>query len=283
MTTVGMVSPGAMGSAIGRGYAEAGLRVVATVAGRSARTRGLATGLELLPSLTDVVRAADVVLSVVPPGAAVATATAVRTAAEEAGTEVLVVDLNAVAPGTVGRVAAALGHLPLVDGSISGSPPERTRATMYLSGPRAGEVAALPHPRLDVQVLPGPPGAASAVKMGTSGVVKALAALFAHTLVTAEHWGVREVVQADLTGRFGDLLDAGWLARSAAKADRFVAEMHEVADTQQAAGLPRELFDGLAASWAHLAGTPAGRRTPEEADAVTDLAAVVASLRPPAG
>lgn len=278
MTTVGVVSPGAMGSAIGRGYAEAGARAVATVAGRSARTRELATGLELLPALDDVVAAADIVLSVVPPAMAVQTAADLRAAADRTGSTVLVVDLNAVAPTTVTRVAAALGGLPLVDGSIAGPPPDRARATVFLSGPRAGELAELPHPRLDVRVLPGPVGAASAVKMGTSGVYKALSALLTHTLVTAEHWGVREHVEADLAGRLGGMLDGAWLARSAAKADRFVGEMHEVADAQQAAGLPRELFDALAVSWAHIATTPAGRRTPEQAAATADLDAFVASL-----
>ena len=60
MTVVGIVSPGAMGSAVGRALRDGGARVVATVAGRSTRTVALAHGLELLPSLDDVVAAADV-------------------------------------------------------------------------------------------------------------------------------------------------------------------------------------------------------------------------------
>ena len=55
MTVIGIVSPGAMGSALGRAWAAGGARVVATVDGRSARTRRLAHGLELLPTLADVV------------------------------------------------------------------------------------------------------------------------------------------------------------------------------------------------------------------------------------
>ena len=69
MATVGIVSPGAMGSAVGGALLRGGARVVATVAGRSERTARLAdeAGLELLPSLADVVREADIVLSIVPP------------------------------------------------------------------------------------------------------------------------------------------------------------------------------------------------------------------------
>src|SRR4029078_7060658 len=68
MTTAGIVSPGAMGSAVGGVLRRGGARVVVTVAGRSERTGRLArdAGLELVPSIADVVAAADVVLSIVP-------------------------------------------------------------------------------------------------------------------------------------------------------------------------------------------------------------------------
>ena len=73
---IGIVSPGAMGSALGRAWAAGGAdrddsrgrpgsaRVVATVSGRSARTVALAEGLELLPDLAAVVAASDVVVSI---------------------------------------------------------------------------------------------------------------------------------------------------------------------------------------------------------------------------
>ena len=122
MTTVGIVSPGAMGGALGRGWAEAGARVVATLEGRSGRTRALAHGVEALPSLAEVVAASDVVVSVVPPGEALDVARAIREAAVATGATPLVADLNAVSPATVARVAEALASLDLVDGSISGGP-----------------------------------------------------------------------------------------------------------------------------------------------------------------
>ena len=67
--TVGIVSPGAMGSAVGAAYRAAGNRVVTTVDGRSRRTAALAeqAGLELLPDLDAVVGESELVLSIVPP------------------------------------------------------------------------------------------------------------------------------------------------------------------------------------------------------------------------
>ncbi|CAO5146450.1 hypothetical protein FAIPA1_100009 [Frankia sp. AiPs1] len=107
-TTVTIVSPGAMGGALGRGYREGGARVLTCVTGRSPRTRALAHGLELTDTLDDAVAAADVVLSIVPPGQALAAAAAIRAAATATGSRPLVADLNAVSPATVARVHEVL-------------------------------------------------------------------------------------------------------------------------------------------------------------------------------
>jgi 3-hydroxyisobutyrate dehydrogenase-like beta-hydroxyacid dehydrogenase len=280
VVTIGVVSPGAMGGALGRGWAEAGARVVATVAGRSARTGELAHGIELLPSLRDVVAAADVVVSVVPPGEALDVATAVREAAEVSGARPLVADLNAVSPATMRLVAEALGPLDLVDGSISGGPPDTGTTRVYLAGPRAADIVALGHPQLDVLVLPGPVGTASAVKMSTASVYKGFSALLLHAVAAAEVNGVRDVVLDDLAREFPDVVAdlAPWLASSAAKAHRYAGEMREIAAAQASAGLPGELFAAMALVWERVAATPLGRQTPEEARAMTDVAEVVRLL-----
>jgi 3-hydroxyisobutyrate dehydrogenase-like beta-hydroxyacid dehydrogenase len=119
---VGIVSPGAMGSAVGAAYLAAGNRVVATVDGRSARTTGLAeeARLELLPDLDAVVGESELVLSIVPPGEAGATAAAIAAAAGRTGSRPLVADWNAVSPATVRQLEQELAGagLELVDGSI---------------------------------------------------------------------------------------------------------------------------------------------------------------------
>jgi 3-hydroxyisobutyrate dehydrogenase-like beta-hydroxyacid dehydrogenase len=270
-----------MGGALGRGWAEAGARVVATTNGRSDRTKALAHGIELLGSLDEVVAIADVVVSVVPPGAALDVARDVRLSADAARRRPLYADLNAVSPATVARIQDALGPLDLVDGAISGGPPDKDTTRVYLAGPRAEEVEALGHPRLDVRVLPGPAGTASAVKMSTASVYKGFSALLLHAVAAAEANGVRDVVLDDLAGEFPDTVRdlAPRLAAAAAKAHRFTGEMREIAATQAAAGLPGELFEAMAVVWEHVAGTPLGRRDPETARRETDLAAVLAGLR----
>ncbi|KQC37227.1 dehydrogenase [Frankia sp. ACN1ag] len=277
-----------MGSALGRGYVEGGARVVACVAGRSERTRALADGLDLVDSLDGAVGAADIVLSVVPPGEAVAVAGAIRQSAAASGATPLVADLNAVSPATLARVGQALGGLDLVDGSISGPPPQaasgRARTRLYLSGPRAGEIAALAHSRLESRVLAGPVGTASALKMSTASVYKGLAALFLQATAAAQQAGVLDVMLDDLGPTFPAQVDGlgSWLALSASKADRYVAEMREIAATQAAAGLPPELFEAMAVVWERVARSPLGALTPEQAAGVADAAAVIRAFGLPA-
>jgi 3-hydroxyisobutyrate dehydrogenase-like beta-hydroxyacid dehydrogenase len=283
MVTIAMISPGAMGSALGRGYAEAGARVVASVEGRSARTRELAHGLELLPSLRDVVAAANVVISVVPPGQALELARQIHVVAHEVGVQPLVADFNAVSPSTVARIAEALDPLPLVDGSISGGPPDVVGTRLYLSGPRADEIAELAHPRLDAHLVGSEIGSASAVKMSTASVYKGLSALMLQALASAEVAGVLDVVLDDLAREFPELIAdaAPWLASSASKAHRYVAEMREISLTQEAAGLTPELFRGVGDVWARVAETPLGQLTPEQARTLVDLTEVIRSLELP--
>jgi 3-hydroxyisobutyrate dehydrogenase-like beta-hydroxyacid dehydrogenase len=239
--------------------------VVTSVAGRSRRTEQLArdAGLELLSSLAAVAAAADVVLSIVPPDQAEAVASELRGAR-------LVADLNAVSPATAGRISVE------VDGSISGPPPVEAGTTrIYLSGPRAAEVAALPFDGVDVIVVGDEVGLASAVKMSTASVYKGSVALLAQALRAAEHYGVLAHVLGDL-----DQLAAGVggrVARAAAKADRYVGEMHEISAAQAAAGLDPALFEAMAKVYAEIASTPLGQAAPEEA--ASDLAEVLARLR----
>lgn len=281
--TIGIVSPGAMGSAVGRAYAAGGARVVATVTGRSARTRELARGLELLPDLDEVVRLSDIIVSIVPPEQASAVAADIAAAARRADADPLVADLNAIAPATVRALAQQLAGsgLDTVDGSISGGPPTADGSTrIYLSGARAGELASLTTPGIDARLVGPEVGLASAVKMSTASVYKGTVGLLAHALLAAHTNGVLPHVLDDLRESDPDLVEraARSVGRAATKAHRYVGEMREIAATQAAAGLPRELFDGFAEVYAALAETELGRAAPESIGPETRLEDVLEAL-----
>ena len=170
-------------------------------------------GVEDVRTLEALVRAADIVLSVVPPGSAVEVAEAIATASGDA--RPLVADLNAIAPATARRVEEALAAngLETVDGSISGAPPHAPGTTrIYLSGPRAAEIAGLPLAGVELVVVGAEVGLASAVKMCTASVYKGRVALLAQALRTAHAHGVVEHV-------LDDLVDTG-LADRGGRAER---------------------------------------------------------------
>jgi 3-hydroxyisobutyrate dehydrogenase-like beta-hydroxyacid dehydrogenase len=284
MTVIGLIGTGSMGSAIGAGWGDEGVRVLTAQARRSERSKRLANaaGIELLDELDDVIRASDVVVSVVPPAAAVAVVSDVAAAVARTSARPVFLDLNAIAPETLTEIDRTL-DLELVDGSISGGPPrgadDPTR--IYLAGPRAGEVAAIPNRRLDIAILDAPLGAASALKMCTASMYKGTKALVMQAMITAEANGVCAEFLADTMREWSDDVPS-WhreIAVAAAKAWRYVGEMHEIARTQRAAGLPGELFDAMAVVFDHAARTELGRTAIEDLDRDASVSDVIARLR----
>jgi 3-hydroxyisobutyrate dehydrogenase-like beta-hydroxyacid dehydrogenase len=272
-----------MGSAVGWALREGGVEVVTTLDRRSARTARLAgeAGLECLPDLDAVVASSDVVLSIGPPAEADAIAGAIAAAAVRTSSRPLVADLNAISPEKARRIGAALGSdgLDLVDGSISGPPPSAAGTTrIYLSGPRVGEVAALPFSGVAVIEVGDEVGTASAVKMCTASMYKGTVALLTQALLTARANGVLEHVLDDL----GELADGAGrsIARAATKSGRYVGEMHEIAATQAAAGLTPALFEAMADVYGALSERPLARSVPEDIEPGTELDAVLRGLRP---
>jgi 3-hydroxyisobutyrate dehydrogenase-like beta-hydroxyacid dehydrogenase len=273
-----------MGSALGAALARGGARVIATLEGRSERTGQLAraAALELLPSFAAVVREADVVLSVAPPGEAEVIARDIAQAAGDAGRAPLVADLNAVSPATMRSIASRLGGLDLVDGAISGPPPREGATTrVYLSGVRAGEIASLAWPGVEPVLVGDEVGLASAVKMCTASVYKGTAALLTHALLTACAHGVLEHVLEDLAASLPNLAEGAerWIANSATKSGRYIAEMRQIASTQAAAGLTPALFEAIAEVYEALSRTPLARLSPEELDPDLTLEETLESLR----
>jgi 3-hydroxyisobutyrate dehydrogenase-like beta-hydroxyacid dehydrogenase len=268
-TTVGFVGAGEMGSGLGRALLDGGHEVVTTLAGRSARTRRLVdhAGLSTLADLDAVVRSAAIIIIVTPPAAALEAAKQVADACRATGARPLVADLNAVAPATMEQITTILAtsQLGLVDGAISGpSPTVRPGATVFLSGPRAHEVASLRWGNVTPRVVGGEVGSASAVKMCTASVYKGLVGLFAQAMRTAAHHGVLEHVLADLAA--AGHRPAPQVAVAVTKAHRFGPEMREIAATQASAGLPGSLFEGFADVYEELARTAWARHDPESVD-----------------
>jgi 3-hydroxyisobutyrate dehydrogenase-like beta-hydroxyacid dehydrogenase len=143
----------------------------------------------VLEDLAAVVREADVVLSLVPPAAAMEVADVYYEHARLARAGAVYVDVNSVGPELAGAMAAkveACGR-EFVDGAINGLAKNlASRGTLYLSGGRADDVARLFEGAMRVRVLGDQPGKASAMKMLLSGLSKGVCALVTELALVAE-------------------------------------------------------------------------------------------------
>jgi 3-hydroxyisobutyrate dehydrogenase-like beta-hydroxyacid dehydrogenase len=225
--TTAVLHPGEMGAALAAALVAVGQTVLWDPARRSpstaerARAAGLVTGDPL---------AADVIVSICPPHAALDVARSV------AGFTGVYVEANAVSPATARAVAALLPSATFVDGGIIGPPPVEAGTTrLYLSGAGADEVAALfAGTIVEVRLVPD----ASALKMAYAAWTKGSAALLLAARAAAEAYGVDGALEAEWQ-------ELGLLSRLAAaersaetKGWRWVAEMQEIAGTFGAAGQP---------------------------------------------
>jgi len=99
LRTVGIMSPGDMGSAVGQVLAQHGLRVIAALGERSARTRALAAeaGIADVGTLENLVREAELVMSILVPDAAIQAAESVAQAMKRTGAKPVYADCNSIA------------------------------------------------------------------------------------------------------------------------------------------------------------------------------------------
>ena len=250
--TVGVLFPGEMGSAVAALLSARGTPVVTTLAGRGPATAAhcAASGAAVLPSLAEVVRASDVLVSLVVPSAAGAVADAYCAAAHLAPAGAIYVDANSVAPARaadIGRHVESAGR-SFVDASVNGLAKNLAASgTVYLSGPRAGEVAALFAGAARVKLLGDEVGRASAMKMLLGGLSKGLTALFAELALVAHGHGMLDEMLEAASRTYGGV--AAVAERMLPTYDRHAArrhtEMSELEATAHEAGVTPRVIDGV--------------------------------------
>jgi 3-hydroxyisobutyrate dehydrogenase-like beta-hydroxyacid dehydrogenase len=262
-----VIGAGAMGSAVGRRLTERGATVLAALAGRSEASRARAAAADMVPADDARAADADIVLSIVPPGEAVGVAQRFAPLLATAGKKPIFADCNAVNPQTMQRVAAAIAPsgADLVDAGIIGGPPREgyKGPTFYVSGAKAKDFAALSRFGLDIVIVEGPVGAASAVKMSYAGITKGFTALAAAMMLAASRAGTADILRAELAKSQPALL--AWFKRQVpqmyAKAYRWVAEMDEIAAFTGEDAAARTMFDATARLYEQLAQDYAGAKT----------------------
>src|SRR5262245_2532472 len=144
---VAVIAPGMMGAGVGKRLTDSGVKVLTSLTARSAETLERASAAGMTHASDEEIAASDFILSILPPGDAVALAQRFVSALTASNAKPIYVDCNAVSPPTTERVALALAPTgsPFVDAGIIGGPPKPGDAgpRFYASGPHAGRFAAL--------------------------------------------------------------------------------------------------------------------------------------------
>ena len=142
--TVAIVAPGAMGAGIGKLLASHGVRVLTSLAGRSDATAARAREAGMIVASDKEIAAADFILSILPPGDALALAHRFAPVLAASNAKPVYVDCNAINPATVERVATAIAPTGcrFVDAGINKGA-QAIGAAMMLAAMRAGSADAL--------------------------------------------------------------------------------------------------------------------------------------------
>jgi 3-hydroxyisobutyrate dehydrogenase-like beta-hydroxyacid dehydrogenase len=234
--TVAIIAPGNMGAAVGGRLTENKVNVLTSLAGRSQASAARAKSAGMTAVADAQLTESDFLLSIVPPGDALALAQRLAGVLGAANKKPVYVDCNALSPQTVERIAAVIAATgsPFVGAGIIGPPPKPGTANtkFYAAGPAAPDFARLNDYGLIVRVLAGPLTAASALKMSYAGITKGFTALGAAMMLAATRGGSAEALKAELAESQPALL--GFLTRQTpamySKAYRWVAEMEEISE-----------------------------------------------------
>jgi 3-hydroxyisobutyrate dehydrogenase-like beta-hydroxyacid dehydrogenase len=283
--TVGLMTPGDMGQGVAMQIKAKGFNVCTALDKRSERSRALAREAALtdLGSIDRLVGECDVVLSVMNPGAAVDFARDVAAAMRATQKRPVIVDCNAIAPGTVHEIARIVEGAGgrFIDGGIIGPPPRgKAKTNLYVSGPGAADLQALAGPQLAVHVVSERIADASALKMCYGALNKGTQALWLEVLIAAQRLGVDELLEQQLRQSRADLYEwaLSQLPIMPPKAYRWVPEMLEISKTLGDSGITPKVFQGAADIYEFVAATSLGKETPENRDKSRDGKGVVRAL-----
>jgi 3-hydroxyisobutyrate dehydrogenase-like beta-hydroxyacid dehydrogenase len=275
---IGILHPGEMGISIAASAKNSGCEVYWVPEGRSEATRERVekVGLHEARTLDLLCKQCPIVVSVCPPHAAETLAHAVL----KTGFHGLYVEANAIAPQRTIQIGNTMtkADVTFVDGGIIGFPAWKAHTTcLYLSGPRADEVAAcFSAGPLDTKILGPEIGKASALKMCYAANTKGAVALLAAILTTAESLGVREAL-FDQWRTEDPAYPEQVLKRiqaNAPKAWRFIGEMGEISSTFGDAGAPGEFHRAAADIYGRLARFK-DAKTPPTLEQILDALCVV--------
>lgn len=251
---ISFIGFGEAGQAIASGLRGSGIEHIAAwdilfpqAGGEKLKTAGKAMGVRCARSAEDAVSETDVVVSVV---TAASSLEAAGSVAPHLAGNPYYLDINSVSPGRKQETETLLGEKArYVDVAvIAPIHPRRHKTPLLISGPHADAISPLLH-ELEMQlIVVGPAtGAAAAIKMIRSVMIKGIEALTLECFLAASRAGVLDEVTVSLKNNYPGLdwpmTSAYNLERMASHGERRAAEMEESAATLRELGLDPVMVD----------------------------------------
>ncbi|MDB5602452.1 MAG: hypothetical protein JWN71_4496 [Xanthobacteraceae bacterium] len=239
---------GEAGQAIASGLREAGIETVAAwdilfpeAEGAPLKAAAERHGVRIADSAEDALRGATMIISAVTAASSLEAAQSVE---PHLSGNPFYLDINSVSPGRKQASAKLFGdRARYVDVAVVAPiHPARHRTAMMLAGPHAESVAPILQSfDMKVPVVGAEIGAAAAIKMVRSVMIKGIEALTAECFVAAARAGVTDQVAASLSNNYPDvdwtkMIDYN-LERMANHGARRAAEMEQVAETLKELGV----------------------------------------------
>ena len=282
--TVGVMSPGDMGSGVGGVLKKNGLRVITALNGRSddSKQRASEQGFIDVGSLDELVIQSDLILSILVPSEALSFAQNIAESIVRTDSQVAVADCNAVSPATgikIAEIISAAGGKFVDAGIIGGSPRTGAVPRFYASGKHAGILAELDGKGISVPVMDGPIGSASGLKMVYAALTKGTAALYASTLMTAKSLDLYEDLIGELEqSQAGTLAAMNSVNTVSSKAFRWIGEMDEIAATFGDAGTTSKIHEGASETFQQIAVSSIGHERVDSIDKSRSLEDSIAAM-----
>jgi 3-hydroxyisobutyrate dehydrogenase-like beta-hydroxyacid dehydrogenase len=245
---IAFIGFGEAGQAIAAGWRETGVATISAwdvllpkAEGERLREAAAATRVRCAGSAAEAVRGAEVIVSAVTAASSVEAAQSVK---PHVAGQPFFLDINSVSPGRKQETAKLLGAAArYVDVAVLAPiHPARHRTPMLLAGPHAQAVAPL-LAALDMRatIAGAVIGAAAAIKMVRSVMIKGIEALTLECFLAAARAGVVDEVAASMKNNYPGLDWAKMvpynLERMTSHGERRAAEMEESADTLRELGV----------------------------------------------
>ena len=268
--TVAIIAQGAMGAGVGARLVERGLRVITSLSGRSAASVQRAKEAGMVAVSDQECVQADIFLSICPPSDAMALAEKMAALIALSSKKPLYVDCNAVSPPNkvaIGNIILKAGSRFVDVGIIGTRPKEGYSPYLHASGPEAATLGALGEFGIKVNVIEGPIGAASALKMSYAGITKGITAITSVMMLAATRAGVADKLRGELDRSHGPLVTS--LQRAIPdmfdKAYRFVGEMGEIADFVGADKAAAQMYQAIGDFYTRIAADHEGKHVETDA------------------